>query len=438
MNKKNILFLADTTHPAQAVSDHIHAIIGTDPYVWHVVNPLQCKVIDTMDFSMFDAIGVHYSIKPYTDYYLSARLKKKIALYLGTKFIFLQDEYQKVNQVQDFLSELGFHLLFTLVAEDRVDQAYPDPRLKHLKKVTVLTGYVQDNMMHLDAPKIADRPIDVSYRGRTCEYWLGSLAHDKELIALAFTKHCQGSTLKLDISIDESDRLYGNKWIEFLMHSKAVLGTESGASIWDFTDEIRCKTNQFLSQHKQANFRTVYDAVLKEHDGNLMYNAISPRVFEAAATKTPMILFPGEYNGICIADRHYIKLEKDFSNIDDVLKKLTDIEFLQALADRAHHDLIASGAYAQSQLSSVVEQELSILLNKPAQQSTAFCQSQVSKLADHSLLNAWRVIKIESTFIFSNFITMLFDRKYTLGYKCQVLLQGIKRYWAYLTPRLKS
>ena len=43
----------------------------------------------------------------------------------------------------------------------------------------------------------------------------------------------------------------------------------------------------------QADFHDIFENVLKPHDGKLIYSGISPRVFEAAALKTPLIMFPG-------------------------------------------------------------------------------------------------------------------------------------------------
>ena len=77
MSKPNVLFLADTTHQAGAVTDHIHAVTASDRFHWHVLNPLYFKTIEKLDFSVFDAIGVHFSIKLHGHYYLSSRLKKR-------------------------------------------------------------------------------------------------------------------------------------------------------------------------------------------------------------------------------------------------------------------------------------------------------------------------------------------------------------------------
>jgi hypothetical protein len=440
MNKPNILFLADTTHHTKAVTDHIQAITSGDQIHWHVVNPLICKTIDKLDFSLFDAIGLHYSVKPYNNYYLSRLLKKRIAAFKGTKFLFLQDEYQKVNQVQEFLYSLGFNILFTLVNNKIVEKAYPDPRLSQLKKITVLTGYVSEDMKSIIAPPITGRKFDVTYRGRPCDYWLGKLAHDKQLIATEFIKHTVGSGLKVDISLEESARLYGDAWLQLLMNSKAVLGTESGASIWDFDETIQKKTKQYLKKNKSADFNAVYEAVLKPYDSNILYNAISPRVFEAAATKTPMVMFPGEYSGICKPDTHYIVLEKDFSNIEDVLKKLKDVKYLQALADRTYEDLIASGLYSQHVFSNLVSEELLAHIKNSKKNISA---SEISfKIEEgvkkHKHLNQFRCLYTESSFIICNFLRLLFDPRYTFFSKIETLVEGMRRYTAYLLPRLKK
>ena len=437
--KPNILFLADTTHITGAVQDHIQSITAGERIQWHVMNPLLDKTIDKLDWSCFDAVGIHYSIKPYNHYYLSRALKRKLAHFSGVKFLFLQDEYQRVNDVQQYLYDMGFHLLFTLVEANRVDKAYPDPRLQSLKKVTVLTGYVTPEMKTIESPPIKDRTIDVSYRGRSCHFWLGSLAFEKQMIAERFLHYTQGSDLRLNISLEECDRVYGEAWFSLLKQSKAVLGTESGSSIWDFDRSIEKATNRYLSKHRQASFEQVFDAVLKSHDGKILYNAISPRIFEAAATKTPMIMFPGYYSGVCQPNQHYIVLQKDFSNIDEVLQKLQDAEFLQQMADRTFDDLILSDRYSQAGFSQLIETEVcNLLKNRPASAGAETVEIAIQKNQKrYQSLNVFRLMQTEAAFVARNFCEMLLDGKYTFKEKMNVLFKGLKRYVAYLLPRLR-
>jgi hypothetical protein len=75
-------------------------------------------------------------------------------------------------------------------------------------------------------------------------------------------------------------------------------------------------------------------------------NAISPRVFETAAMRTGLVMFPGEYSGIVQPWKHYLPLEKDFSNIDEVVARIRDPGFFKRLTDTAYEELIASGRFS--------------------------------------------------------------------------------------------
>jgi hypothetical protein len=59
-----------------------------------------------------------------------------------------------------------------------------------------------------------------------------------------------------------------------------------------------------------------------------------------------LILFRGTYGGAVEPERHYIPLEKDFSNIEEVVERVRDNAYLDELADRAYDDLVASGRYS--------------------------------------------------------------------------------------------
>ena len=117
--------------------------------------------------------------------------------------------------------------------------------------------------------------------------------------------------------------MYGQEWIKFISNCKATLGTESGASIIDFTGRSEYKINRFQAFRPFAHFKDV-PAKLLEDDGKLEIQVISPRCFEATALQTVMVLYPGSYSNILIKDKHYIELKKDFSNFDEVYQKLKD------------------------------------------------------------------------------------------------------------------
>ena len=61
-------------------------------------------------------------------------------------------------------------------------------------------------------------------------------------------------------------------------------------------------------------------------------------------------MFPGEYRGVLEPWRHYLPLERDFSNFVEICQYLCDDDFLQDLVDRAYEEIIASGKYEMSVL----------------------------------------------------------------------------------------
>ncbi len=435
--KYNILLLADLGHHTGCLADHIRAITEHSPHHWYVENSLTCKVLHKLDLNMFDAIGFHYSIRPHHYYYLPKQLYRKIKAFNGLKFLFLQDEYRDVSTVEDCILDLGIKLFFTLVREENIAKAYP--RLSGVTMVPILTGYVPDELCNLDAPPIKDRSLDIFYRSRVNEYWLGELAQDKVTIAEGFEKIAPKHNLKIDVSVREEDRIYGKAWFEKLASARAVLATESGASIWDYDGSIERLTRKYLHKHPRASFKETREAVLQPYEANIVCSALSPRIFEAAALRTPLIMFPGYYNGICQEDIHYLKLEKDFSNIDDIIVKLKDDSYLTKITTRAYDDLIASKQYAQHKLSAIVAYNIDA--NIYDQENRMFYSSEETARNLHKIkrkfyfLSLFYVASVEVKFIAHNAFKLVFDKRYSAKSKVLMLFKGAHRYLAYLIPR---
>ena len=73
---------------------------------------------------------------------------------------------------------------------------------------------------------------------------------------------------------------------------------------------------------------------------------MSPRHFEAAATKTLQIMFEGNYSNIFIKDVHYLSLKKDFSNLEEIIDKLKDKDLRKKITDKAFKDIILNEKYS--------------------------------------------------------------------------------------------
>jgi hypothetical protein len=445
MRKFNILLLANKRHITSAVIDHIQAITDSNQHQWFIENPLICKTLHKVDLNIFDAIGFHYSIRPHDSYYVPCALYKKIKAYQGLKFQFLQDEYKHVHLTTQTMIDLGIQLLFTLVKPSLLDQAYNCPELQHLKKVSILTGYTPQHLEMIESPPIKERSIDIFYRSRVYDFWLGKLTQERNIIAEGVIARANQYSLNVDISLIEQMRLYGSHWYAKHMQSKTVLCTESGASIWDFHGNVEKEVKQALRKAPHLSFDQIYEKLLKRYEGNLMYNACSPRLFEAIALRSALIMFPGEYSGVCEPDKHYIALERDFSNFHEVVNKIRDLDFLQELVDFAHKDIIASGRFAQSRLTHLVNNEIQILLSqrKSDEMYVDLSQKDIKqaikdKISKYRLLNAYHIFFSELIFSVKNIFFIVFDPRHSFKQKCSLLLRGIKRYFTYVKPRFKG
>jgi hypothetical protein len=344
--KVRVLLLGDDRRShANTVLDHIGAFSSFSRHEVRLFNPVGMRDSVALDFSDFDVVVVHYSLILSNPRYVSDAFREKLRRYRGLKMQFIQDEYRWVDRATAASRDAGIDVLFTCAPEPAAGQLY-DERLPGVRRVKTLTGYVPVSLERRPPIPLGDRVLDVAYRGRDLPFWLGRLTQEKTLIAQGFLARAASYGLNVDIAWREGDRLYGEKWINFISSSRATLGTESGATIADFDGRVEALVSAYLESHPGAGYEEVHDAVLRPYEGNVVVNVISPRVFEAAALGTALVMFPGTYSGIVSGGEHYIVLEKDFSNMDEVATQLKDPASLVSLTERAYRDLVASGRWS--------------------------------------------------------------------------------------------
>ena len=163
---------------ADAIIDHLRAI---QTYSRHHIDLVAINSDDilSLDFGAYDCLILHYSMVAAHDAFLSPGLRARIRSFRGPKAAFVQDEYRFVFRTIDVLHYLGAEALFTVVPEDRVNSVYPVSLLPTTQKITLLTGYVPEQLTRVSVPPLADRTIDIGYRARKLPAWLGHLGQKK-------------------------------------------------------------------------------------------------------------------------------------------------------------------------------------------------------------------------------------------------------------------
>jgi hypothetical protein len=350
-----VLVLADDAHIANVVKDHITSFPLNGCFEYVVVNPITEPVIRWL---RFDAILIHYSIYILGEYYLPPEWAKKVSRFSGLKVQIIQDEYRNINIMKEKMDYLGIKVVFSSLQPMNSKVVYEGRLLKNVQVYSCFPGYVPDSFYTLPAPPIVDRLLHVVYRGRELLPFLGRQAQEKKMIGeqvLAAAKHLG---LSVDISSEESTRIYGDEWYSFLARGRASLGVEGGASIFDFDGSIMERVLDYMQKNPDAEFEEVWCALLQKFEGNIVHRTVTPRILECIATKTALVLYEGNYSGILDPHRHYIPLKRDGSNMSEVGALLHNSDYLQKMTERAYSEVLVREDLSQKFYVRKIEQVL--------------------------------------------------------------------------------
>jgi hypothetical protein len=335
---KLLLFIDTHAMHTGTVRDHVRSLTRLSNHEIYLAE-YRGAVQAAIELSHFDVIVFHYSVILAQVGRAPGNLTAHCKGFRGLKVVLIQDEYRWINDTVRAAVDLNICVIFTVVNSEMIDVIYGHPGLSKVRKEQTLTGFVPEQLLKRSVPPFSQRSIDVGYRGRSVPFWLGGFAQEKRRIGERFEQDARRYELTTDISSDEKSRLYGRRWIDFLTRCKAVLGTESGASICDFTGDIQRRVDSYVADCPNATFEDVQREILTKYDGKHLINVISPRCFEAAALRTLMILYPGEYSGLLEPWRHYVPLAKDHSNMAEVVSVLKSPEQAQQIIDAAYREV---------------------------------------------------------------------------------------------------
>jgi glycosyltransferase involved in cell wall biosynthesis len=304
----------------------------------------------SVDLDSFAGIVIHNTVAyvPEALWSLDLATSRKLKDYTGVKVIMKQDENHALHKVVDYIGKTGFDLILTALPDEAVDLVYPPSIVGTPRFYRMLTGYVTPTVRALN-PFSQDRPIDIGYRGSLQSLSFGRLAYEKRKIGDDIVRLLGNSGLTLDISSRWEDRFGGDAWYSFLASSKATLGAESGASLFDLAGDLDQRIASIEAEigpeRLDADYAEAYLARLADLEDNVHYHQISPRHFEAIACGTVQLLYPGTYSGILTVGRHYFSLERDYANLQDAVDLITDDARRQAMAKAAYEDIILNRDY---------------------------------------------------------------------------------------------
>ncbi|QFU15929.1 glycosyltransferase family 1 protein [Microvirga thermotolerans] len=378
-----VAYASSSVH-ARAIVDYLIAFkkyTSFDVYYVNVVNGVY------LDFELdeFDVVINSYCARLIYDGYVSDDYKRKLRRFRGLKIVSVQDDCDRTSIMHTQIRELGFHVLLTAVPSDTLAYGYPPDKIPGVEIFPVLTGYVANDFADLSRPVVPleQRPFVLGYRGRDIGGRYGTLGYYKYIIGTRMRNECEARGVIHNISVAEGDRIYGDAWFQFLGECRAVLGTESGTNVWDFDGSLEQKFQSMTDQlGRKPTYEEFYPFVA-EHEGKSNIGEISPRHFEAAVMRTPMVMFRGRYSDLLDPGVHYIPLEKDFSNLDDVFATLHNFKKLEQVSENAYERLVASGDFTYRKFAESIE---ALIRRKLALIDTPPSTSSASHISTGSLL----------------------------------------------------
>ena len=367
MTKINILMLydANSTH-IKTIKDYLLVFKKYSKFNFVYAHATHAFAsLESMD--QFDAVMINFSVRLSLDDHISEKTANALIEYQGPKFLFIQDEYDTTETARKWIEKLKIDFVYTCVPELEIEKIYPRSRFPNTQFKQILTGYVPDEtevISEFSLP-LAERKNVICYRGRQLPFWYGELGYEKYYIGEKMREICNAKHIPCDIETDDYKRIYGYDWYRFIGSARATLASESGSNLFDFDGEVRKYIENKLKENPNLQYAEVRDYLI-QFENLVQMNQISPKVFEAIALRTALILFEGSYSNVLKPNIHYIPLRKDFSNIEDVLQQVHDDARVTSLTEAAYRDIIESKQYSYAQFIAMVDNDIaSLICRKP-------------------------------------------------------------------------
>lgn len=338
--------MGDPTKAPHFLLKHVHCLQQYAPehaYVYHdAALPVPAFVKDIA----FDGVVLDVTLLAlrWADAEYFARVREDLRFLTDTsafKIALPQDEYDCSELLDDWLCEMRVDLVHSVI-DAHWDILYP--RYHRLGRIELgFTGYL-DEASFVGAPSARpweQRRVDVGYRAQRILPHFGRMGETKVRIGDRFLRAATGTDLVCDIVVGEQGTILGTRWLDFLGDCRFVLGSNSGSSLLDPRGEIRRNVRAYCLAHPNWTFEEVESQTFAGQDDKYEFTALSPRVIEAAATMTGQILVRGPYSGILRPWEHYIPLDADCGNFDEVYRAMRDHSLVTRMIQACREALLS-------------------------------------------------------------------------------------------------
>lgn len=258
------------------------------------------------------------------------RLKRVLEYRRSKLLIFIGNEFKLIPEKISLINELNADYIASQLPLDTANWLYDG--CPNAEVMSVPHALNPDKFKPMISQ--SKRAIDIGVRAYEYPWYLG----DKERTDILnyFVSMSDNGQINADISFDPNDRFNRDGWVNFLNSCKGTVSTEAGTSFLEKGDITRELVNKYVGLKTTKTFDEIYDKFFKNYKNPVSGKCISSRHFDVIGTKTCQIMFSGRFNDILKPNEHYISLEKDFSNIDEVMERFLDDTYRSQMVDSTY------------------------------------------------------------------------------------------------------
>lgn len=259
-----------------------------------------------------------------------------------------QDDYSSCSILDDFIVDNQVDHVFSPITRD-LEMLYPRSTALGVSFSEALTGYWESGTeLPVDEfrKSFESRTVELGQRVRYLPPQLGDSARRKGELAIRFAELAERAGFVCDVSTRNEDVLTGSDWWKFLGNIRFTVGRLGGASIGDPKGRLAMRVHRMQLRRPSITYDEIERRLRTKMLPHGDFSAISPRLFECAAMGVCQVLERAHYFDGFEPDVHYIALEPDMSNIDDVFAKMRDFDLCRSIVEHARDLLIDSGRYS--------------------------------------------------------------------------------------------
>lgn len=233
-----------------------------------------------------------------------------------------------------------------------LERIYPKSIQAGIRFEEALTGYFDQTKIGARkkmAKPHAQRSIDIGQRVNRLAPQFGEIGIRKFNIAEVVCSAAKKQGFITDFSADPGDVFLGEQWFQFLGETKFTVSCRGGSSIVDAHGKLAKRLDllkkylPWMTQESAFRIAKIGCVVTGEFD------AISPRLFDAAMMGVCQILLEDDYVGMK-PWVHYIPLKRDYSNVDEILSAMRDVDRVGTIVKNAYDYLIDPARFSYKSL----------------------------------------------------------------------------------------